>query len=91
MPLFVLICRDKPGSLALRQANREAHLAYAQGSGAVVLGGPFLDEGGTMCGSMLVIEAEDRAAAERWAAGDPYNKAGLFESVRIDAWKRVIG
>ena len=91
MPLFVLICRDKPGALAVRQANREAHLTYAQGSCAVVLGGPFLDEGGAMCGSMLVIEAEDRAAAESWAAGDPYNKAGLFESVRIDAWKRVIG
>ena len=31
-----------------------------------------------------------RAAAEDWAANDPYAKAGLFDSVEIRAWKQVI-
>jgi uncharacterized protein YciI len=31
------------------------------------------------------------AAAEAWAAADPYAKAGLFESVTIRAWKKVRG
>ena len=30
MGLYVLVCNDKPDSLELRLANREAHLAYAR-------------------------------------------------------------
>lgn len=89
--LFAVICRDKPGALETRMANREAHLAYAQETGAVVLAGPFLDAEGRMTGSLVIIEAADMAAAEAWAAGDPYKKAGLFESVSIDYWKRTVG
>ncbi|TVQ52710.1 MAG: YciI family protein [Rhodobacteraceae bacterium] len=89
--LFAMICRDRPGSLDVRLANRDAHLAYAHDSGAVVFGGPMLDEAGGMVGSLVVIEVEDRAAAEAFAAADPYGRAGLFESVEIVAWKRVIG
>ncbi len=33
----------------------------------------------------------DRAAAEAIAAGDPYAKAGLFESVEIRAFRCAIG
>jgi hypothetical protein len=47
------------------------------------------DDGEAMLGSVLVIEAADRAAAEGFAAGDPYAKAGLFESVTIKAFKKV--
>jgi uncharacterized protein YciI len=31
------------------------------------------------------------AAAQSWADNDPYAKAGLFESVELIPWKRVIG
>jgi uncharacterized protein YciI len=44
-----------------------------------------------MCGSLLILDVADRAAAEAWADGDPYAKAGLFETVEIHAWKQVIG
>jgi uncharacterized protein len=57
----------------------------------VVQAGPFLDGAGEMVGSLVVIEADTRAAAEDWAAGDPYARAGLFESVEIRAWKKVVG
>lgn len=89
--LYALICKDKPNSLEVRMANREDHLAYAASTGAVVLGGPMLDEDGNMCGSLLAVEAEDLAAAKAWSESDPYAKAGLFESVEITAWKKVIG
>jgi hypothetical protein len=89
--MFVLICRDKPGHLEVRKANRDAHLAYLAETGIVRLAGPLLDDAGGMVGSMLAIEAADRAAAEAFAAADPYAKAGLFASVEIIAWKRVIG
>ena len=44
-----------------------------------------------MCGSLIVLETDSLAAAEAWAAGDPYKAAGLFESVTVTEWKKVIG
>lgn len=89
--LFALICDDRPGALDLRRANRGPHLEYIETTGCVVMAGPFLDDAGEMCGSLVVLDVEDRAAAEAWAAGDPYARAGLFESVAIRAWNRVVG
>lgn len=90
MPLFALICTDKPGALEIRKANRAAHLDYLNATGCVTLAGPFLD-GEAMTGSLVVIDAADRAGAEAWAAADPYALAGLFAQVRIEEWKKVIG
>jgi uncharacterized protein YciI len=85
--LFVITAHDKPGSLDLRMATRPAHFDYAQKTGAVRLGGPFLDENGVMIGSLLIIEAPDLAAAKEWQAGDPYVKAGLFAHADLQPWK----
>ena len=94
MPLFVLTCLDKPNSLEVRMAAREDHIAYVRehyAAGRVKLGGPFLDADGQMCGSNLVIEVEDMAAAKAFSAADPYAKAGLFQSVDIRAFRVVTG
>ncbi|HEY2069331.1 MAG TPA: YciI family protein [Rhizomicrobium sp.] len=85
--LFVLTATDKPNSLELRMATRPAHFEYAKETGAIRLGGPFLDAKGDMAGSMIVIEAADMDGAKAWAAGDPYAKAGLFAAVEIRPWK----
>lgn len=89
--LIALTCRDKVGALPVRQANRDAHLAYITETGVVNQAGPFLDADGAMCGSLVILEVDDMAAAQTWAAGDPYAKAGLFDSVSLDVWKRVVG
>ncbi len=86
-----LICIDRPGQLALRKASREAHLDYIARTGVVEMAGPFLDAQGDMCGSLVILDVADMAAAREWAAGDPYARAGLFESVDIREWKRAIG
>jgi uncharacterized protein YciI len=86
-----LMTRDKPGALQIRLDTREAHLAYIKETGVVEMAGPFLDEAGQMCGSMIVMDVADLAAARAWAENDPYNKAGLFSDVRIQEWKKVIG
>jgi uncharacterized protein YciI len=92
MAHFVLICLDKPGALDVRLANREKHFAYlSDRPGVVRLGGPFLDAEGRMAGSMLIIEAADKAAAEAFAAADPYAVAGLFERVEVRAWRPTVG
>ena len=89
--LYALICTDKPGHLEVRKANRDAHLSYIAETGVVAMAGPFLTDAGEMIGSLVVLDVADRAAAEGWAAGDPYAKAGLFERVEIRAWKKVVG
>ncbi len=88
--LFVISAIDKPGSHALRMATRQAHFAYAEKTGQVRLGGPYLDGGGNMIGSLIILEAADLADAEAWAAGDPYAKAGLFETASITTWKATV-
>jgi uncharacterized protein YciI len=88
---FVLICRDKPGALQVRMDNRPAHLAYLEATGVVFLAGPLLDDEGKPTGSMIVLDVADKAEADAWAAGDPYAKAGLFEAVTVQAWRKVVG
>ena len=88
--LIALIARDKPGALQTRTDNREKHLAYIKETGVVSQAGPLLDDAGAMCGSLVILKVEDMAAAEGWAENDPYAKAGLFESVELIPWKKVI-
>ena len=89
--LFALICTDKPNSLELRLSSRPAHVAFLNGLGnALKLAGPFTDDAGSPTGSLVVIEATDRSAAQALAAQDPYAIAGLFSSVEIKPWKWAI-
>jgi uncharacterized protein YciI len=87
---IALICIDKAGALQVRLDNRAAHLDYIAATGVVEMAGPFLDAG-AMVGSLVVLNVDDLAAAQDWATGDPYAKAGLFASVDIREWKKVIG
>ncbi|MBI1328998.1 MAG: YciI family protein [Alphaproteobacteria bacterium] len=85
--LFVVIAKDKPGSLALRMATRDAHFAYGKETGVIKLGGPFLDAKGDMAGSLIIVEAESLEAAKTWHENDPYKKAGLFAHSEVQPWK----
>ncbi|MBN2751251.1 MAG: YciI family protein [Rhodospirillaceae bacterium] len=88
--LFAITCFDKPNALDVRLANRDAHLAFAK-TQPITLGGPLLsDDGQSMIGSLLVIEAEDRATVDAILAADPYAKAGLFQSVAVHPFKHVL-
>lgn len=86
-----LICIDKPGHLQTRIDNRPAHLDHIQSSGIVEMAGPFLDSAGQMIGSLVILTVDDLGQAQAWADADPYAKAGLFDSVTIREWKKVIG
>ena len=89
---FMIYCLDKPGAASLRAANRAAHLDYLKNfAGQVVVAGPLLaDDDAGMIGSLLLMEFPDRAAADSFAKGDPYRKAGLFETVAITPWRQTL-
>lgn len=89
--LWSVYCLDKPNSSALRQATRPTHLAYLEDfKDRIVYGGGLVDrDGQTVIGSLLVVNLPDRAAAQKFSDGDPYAKAGLFQSVAIHPTRKV--
>jgi len=88
--LVALIARDKDGALEIRKANRADHFAYIDATGVVSQSGPLI-VGGDMAGSLVLVAVADMAAAEDWAGNGPYAKAGLFDTVELIEWKKVIG
>jgi uncharacterized protein YciI len=88
---IALLAHDKSDSLDLRMATREAHVAYLKSSDVVEQAGPILDDAGAMIGSLIILNVDDIAQAQAWAAADPYANAGLFQLVQLIPWNRVIG
>ena len=86
-----LVAKDKAGALQTRLDNRADHVAYLKANEIVEMAGPLLDDAGEMCGSLIILNVDDMAQAEDFVAGDPYGKAGLFDSVELTAWNKVIG
>jgi uncharacterized protein len=86
---FAVIALDKPGLRDKRMETRPAHRAYGDRTdlpARKILGVALTeDDGRAMNGTLLVVEAPDRAAAEAYVAGDPYVKAGVFERTSIVA------
>lgn len=96
--LYAIIASDRPDSLAARLAARPAHLARLEGlqeEGRLILAGPHpaidsLDPGEAgFTGSLIVAEFADLAAAETWAAADPYAAAGIYERLVVKPFKQV--
>jgi uncharacterized protein YciI len=87
MPHFLVEYREL-GDPAEREARRGDHIAYRKGLGsAMALAGPLLDPNGKPNGSVVIIEAEDDASAERIATADPYVTAGVVGLVSVRRYR----
>lgn len=87
MPMLIR-AMDKPDALQLRLDTRDVHLKYLdENKGKILAGGAVLDKDGKAFGSVLIIDTEDPAEAEAFAANDPFAKAGVFESVEVTHWR----
>ena len=72
------------GNPAEREAKRGDHIAYRKGlGGAMALAGPLLGDDDKPVGSVVILEAEDGAAAQALAQADPYVANGVFELVSV--------
>ena len=93
MPLFALIGRDGPRGAELRGLHRDAHLARLREldrAGRLVFAGPLRTPDGRPCGSLVIFEAEDLAAARSTAEADPYVTEGVFASFEVLETRRVL-
>ena len=88
---YAIQTQDKPGHGHLRAELRAAHLAYLDANLTKLLAaGALIDDDGTGGhGGILIVDTEDRAEAEAFIAGDPFSKAGLFESVTLTRWRKA--
>ncbi|MBT3307632.1 MAG: YciI family protein [Rhodospirillaceae bacterium] len=88
--LYVMYGIDGPDGARIRVEERETHFDYLkQNEGIMVLGGATLadsDDGRT--GSVLIINVPNRAAADAFAANEPFNVAGLFKQVFVTRMRR---
>lgn len=91
--LFVIHMIDRPGSAELRASVAAAHREFVGGHlDSMYAGGPLLaDDGKTAVGSLIIKDFASRDEAIEFISQEPYNQAGLFESVTIRAFHAVVG
>ena len=89
---WLIKCRSKPDTDALRLATIDAHRNFLDGYPEVTwYSGPlFTDDNKNAIGSLRLIEFPDRAAARAYIDADPYTKAGIFAAIAIERWKPVL-
>ena len=85
---FAILIYDEPGSAALRDQYRQAHLDYLKVFDAQTLfAGPFTtDDESADLGSLRLIAFPDRAAADRHVAEEPYVIGGVQKRWYIQRW-----
>ncbi len=88
---YAIQTRDKPGHGHVRAEVRDEHLAYLEAHKDKLLAAGALidDDGSGGHGGILIVDTDDRAAAEAFIAGDPFTEAGLFESVSVTRWRKA--
>jgi uncharacterized protein YciI len=96
---FAITGTDVPDSLEKRTAVRPAHVERLKAlldQGRLLVAGPFPaidseDPGPAgFTGSLIVAEFASQAEAETWAAADPYVAAGVYASVSIKPFRKVL-
>lgn len=86
---WLIKCRSKPDTDALREATLPAHRDFLDGYPEVTwYSGPlFTDDNKHAIGSLRLIEFPDRTAASAYINADPYTQAGIFQAINIERWR----
>ena len=97
--LYAIYARDRNNSLEHRLQARPAHVERLKAlveEGRLLLAGPLPavdseDPGPAgFSGSLIVAEFDSLADARAWADEDPYVAAGVYESVDVKPFKKVL-
>jgi hypothetical protein len=88
--LVALIAKDKSDHLQVRTTNCSAHIEYLKSIKQISQAGPLLSQDAQMIGSLIILDVANIEEVKDWVAHDPYAKAGLFESVDLIPWNKVI-
>ena len=94
--LFVVHALDKKDILPTRAKYYREHRIHLDRSGdyavdVVTAGTLVADDGETPVGSIFVIDAKDRAAADAFTRSDPYHRNGVWDRVDIHGYNKKRG
>jgi len=96
---YLIFSQDREDSLQVRRGARAAHLARVKefvAQGRLLVAGPMPaidspDPGPAgFTGSMIVAEFDSLEEARSWAAADPYVAAGVYETVDVRPFIKVL-
>ena len=90
--LFVIHGLDKLQS-PLRKQLIDQHRSYlAESPVTIVSSGPLLNDiDGQIIGSLVIVDCAHRAEVDALMADEPFNRAGLYESLHINRWQQRSG
>lgn len=96
---YVITGQDRDGSLDRRAAARPAHLARLQqlvDAGRLLVAGPCPAIDGNdpgpagFTGSVIIAEFETLDEATVWAQADPYVESGVFSTLDVRPFRKVL-
>lgn len=96
---YVIYSRDREGSLERRLQARPEHVARLHAlreQGRLLLAGPrpavdSEDPGPAgFQGSLVVAEFDSLPEAQAWVDAEPYLAAGVYESMEVSPFKRLL-
>ena len=97
--LYSIVGIDTENSLNKRLAARPDHIARLNAlhaAGRLIMAGPNpavdSEDPGTagFSGSIIIAEFDSLQAAQQWADDDPYVSAGVYATVVVKPFKRVL-
>ena len=97
--LYAIIAQDIENSLSKRMGARPDHVSRLnrlKDEGRLILAGPHpsidVSEPGEagFSGSLIVAEFDDLQQARQWADADPYVTAGVYSSVVVKPFNKVL-
>ena len=93
MTRFVALFHDAVDPGAVEPGISAAHFAYLneRKDRIVLAGGLRTDVGQPFCGSLWIIEAADRAEAERLVENDPFRRSAIWGAPDLFAWGKAPG
>jgi len=96
---YSIVSQDVKDSLTKRTSARPKHLARLlelKDAGRLLVAGPQpaidnLEPGAAgFTGSLIIAEFDSLVDAQSWAEADPYILAGVYESISVKPFKKVL-